>query len=176
MFKKAHVIVFAFLVTGTFCFAQDKPIQIVLLGSYHLSGMTPDKIKVKGDSILGDKRQQEISEIVNQLAYFNPQHIFVEATEKAAPILQIAYDELQQGIQPKRRGLAMSEIFQFGIKTASRIKLSQGVTPVDWQQPFISDTSKALSLPFEEAYRQYWRLFNIHRLILRNPRQRPLQD
>lgn len=157
MFRKTHLFALVFLLAGNYCIAQDKPLKIVLLGSYHLSGMTSDNIRVKSDSILGSKRQKEIKEIVTQLASFNPQHIFVEASERMSPVFQLAYIEFQEGKMPKEKWLAVNEIFQFGIKTANEIKLARGVTPVDWQQPFISDTSKALERPVEEAYRQYWK-------------------
>lgn len=106
---------------------------------------------------MGSKRQQEINDIVTQLAKYNPEHIFVEATERWAPTYQLAYQQHQQGKLPKEKWIAKNEIFQLGIKTAARINLAKGVTPVDWQQPFTNDTTKAFKDPVQEAYRQYWK-------------------
>ncbi len=155
LMKNLSLLIFFILFPTLCCLAQNEPIQIVLLGTYHLSGSTPDPIKVSGDTILGTKRQKEIQEIVTQLAKFKPQHIFIEKTEKWDSVFQNVYQKYQQGIQPERNWILTSEMFQFGIKTAHKVGLKHGVTLVDWQLPDILDTTEVLKDPVRIAYKQY---------------------
>ncbi len=128
-----------------------RPVRIVLLGTYHLSGVTPDRIRVEGDDILGPRRQAEIDTIVARLAAFGPQKVFVESRrpELWAGVLR----DYRRGKPPTERGIAANEIFQFGVKLAVRLGLPDGVIPVDWQQPNPRDTTARRATRAAEAYR-----------------------
>jgi hypothetical protein len=129
----------------------ERPVRIVLLGTYHLSGATPDRVKVEGDDVLGARRQAEIDTIVGRLAAFGPQRVFVEGRrpELWAGVLR----DYRRGKAPAERWIAANEVFQFGVKLAARLGLPDGVIPVDWQQPDPRDTTARLATRAAEAYR-----------------------
>lgn len=59
-------------------FAQTKPIDLLLLGTFHFSNPGLDIVKVKSVDILGDKAQAELETITAAIARFHPTKIFVE--------------------------------------------------------------------------------------------------
>ncbi len=120
--KNLSLLILLILFPVLFCLAQNEPIQIVL-GTYHLSGAAPDPIKVSGDAILGAKRQKEIDEIVTQLAKFNPQHIFIERTEKWDSAFQNVYQEYKQGKVPENRNFTAEKASTETYKTLSELNV-----------------------------------------------------
>ena len=113
----------------------QKKTKVLILGTYHMSGTTPDKMKVENDDILGVKRQSEIKGILKKLAKFKPTKIFVENIPDNQTYWDGVYVDLKKGILPKEDYIIKNEIFQLGLQLSQILNLEKGCTCVDWQQP-----------------------------------------
>lgn len=112
--------------------APDKRIQIVLLGTFHY-GATTDKNKTEFDA-LSASRQKEIGQVVELLAKYNPDKIFVENEPGEQATWDKIYADYKRGIEPTGNALK-NEIFQIGVKLAKRTNNPRGVTCIDYQMP-----------------------------------------
>ena len=129
------IILFVFLTIVPFqLFAQSGRIQIAFLGVFHM-GETPDYKQGSLTDLLSADRQQQISEVVETLAKFKPDKIFVENTPDTQPFWDNVYKNYQNGIKPTERNVEYNEIYQLGIKLAHKLNLLTGVTCVNYVQP-----------------------------------------
>jgi hypothetical protein len=137
--------------------AQEKPkspakkIQIVILGTFHF-GATGDKNKTNFDDEFSPKRQNEINQIVDLLAKYNPDKIFVENEPSKQEKWNKILADYKQGIEPKDNDLK-NEIFQIGVKLAKKTNNSNGVICVDYQMPRKFD--EALKNAKDDVERSY---------------------
>lgn len=58
--------------------------QVMILGSYHMHNPGADMVNVEADDVLVPKRQQELQQLVNQIAAFKPTMIALEHTRLTA--------------------------------------------------------------------------------------------
>lgn len=136
--------------------AQEKPkfpakkIQIVLLGTFHY-GTTTDTNKQDFDA-LAPNRQTEINQVVELLAKYNPDKIFVEHEPAQQAKWNKIYEDFKKGIEPAGNDLR-NEIFQLGIKTAKKNNKPSGVICVDYQTP--TDFETALKNAKDEVEKSY---------------------
>jgi hypothetical protein len=114
--------------------AQSGKVQIAFLGVFHM-GETPDYKQGSLTDLLSPERQQQIAEVVDALARFNPDKIFVENTPDTQPFWDNVYKNYQNGIKPTERNITYNEIYQLGIKLAYRLNHPFGVTCVNYVQP-----------------------------------------
>ncbi|GGD81339.1 hypothetical protein GCM10011514_51780 [Emticicia aquatilis] len=132
---KKLLLLFLILLPTFSLSAQTKPtpkkIQIVLLGTFHLNQSLDSNSRLHSD-LFSKKRQKEVDEIVNSLANFNPDKIYVENTPDRQPYWDSLYFNYQKGIEPSNRKVNANEIVQFGFKTAKKLNL-KGVKCVDFQ-------------------------------------------
>ena len=137
--------------------AQDKPkipaekIQIVILGTFHF-GATGDKNKTNFDDEFSPKRQSEINKIVERLAKYNPDKIFVEQEASEQAKWDKIYADYKNGVKPKDNDLK-NEIFQIGVKLAKATNNKTGVTCIDYQMP--TDFEAALKNAKTDVERNY---------------------
>lgn len=128
-------IIFVFLLTIPFqLIAQPRKTQIAFLGVFHM-GETPDYKQGSLSDLLSPDRQQQISEVVDALAKFNPDKIFVENTPDTQPFWNNVYKDYLNGIKPTEHTIEYNEIYQLGIKLAKKLNHSIGVTCVNYLQP-----------------------------------------
>lgn len=147
-------------------YSQEKT-EVLLLGTYHFGGNTIDKLKVTNDGILSDKKQQEIEILLNKIEKFKPEKIYVENE----PNQQHFWDSIYFAYNENKAIRIKNEIFQIGIKLASRLKFKFGVTCVDWhidpantfaEKEYLSLYQKMLdyhtdnNLPDEEPESEYF--------------------
>jgi hypothetical protein len=129
------ITLFVFLLTIPFqLIAQSGKIQIAFLGVFHM-GETPDYKQGSLTDLLSADRQQQISEVVESLAKFNPDKIFVENTPDTQPFWDNVYKNYQNGIKPDERNVTYNEIYQLGIKLAKKLNHPIGVTCINYVQP-----------------------------------------
>lgn len=126
--RKCVVLLYLFMTVPFF--AQQK-ITVYLLGVYHMEG-TYDNFGVDyvKDDILGPKRQQQIGDLIGRLKPGNIEKIYVESLPEDKPYWDSIYRLHYAGKPVASR----NEIFQIGIRLASKLRLTQGVTCVDWRQ------------------------------------------
>jgi hypothetical protein len=115
-------------------FAQSGRVQIAFLGTFHM-GESPDYKQGSITDLLSGERQQQIQEVVNDLAKFKPDKIFVENTPDTQPYWNGVYRNYLNGLKPKERSSEYNEIFQLGIKLAKKINHPIGVSCINYVQP-----------------------------------------
>lgn len=156
MTKKLVIFTLLVFVCTLGIFAQEsnkkpgKKIQIVLLGTFHF-GATSDKNKTEFDA-LAASRQAEINRVVEALAKYNPDKIFVEHEPDQQAKWDKIYADYKQGIEPKGNDLR-NEIFQIGVKLAKKTNNPNGVICVDYQMP--TDYDDALKNAQTEVEKTY---------------------
>jgi len=120
-------IIFIFLLILTFykVHSQGKT-EVLLLATYHFGNST-DKMKVT-DNILREEKQKELKVLLDKIEKFKPEKIYVESE----PNQQDFWDSIYKSYQENREINLNSEMYQIGIRLASRLELKSGVTCVDW--------------------------------------------
>jgi hypothetical protein len=105
----------------------DKSAKIMILGTYHMDNPGLDAINTNADDVLLPKRQNEIAELVEKLARFNPTKIVIEAPFSAKASWDNAYKKYVAG----ELKLGRNEIYQIGFRLAKRLN-HQSIYPVDY--------------------------------------------
>ncbi len=73
--------------------AKPDEIQVMILGTYHMAGSTSDLINVEAQSVRTERRQQELAELANALAEFNPTVVVTERVTEAPDYIDPKYAE-----------------------------------------------------------------------------------
>ena len=114
------------------CGKDDKRIQVMLVGSYHMSNPGLDQFNLKSDDVLAEKRQKEIKNLVNRLAKFKPTKVAVEAPFEHQPTID-RYNKYVSG----ERTLRNSEEEQIGFRLANQMG-HKTIYPIDVKLPLDS--------------------------------------
>jgi hypothetical protein len=137
---------------------EPDQVQVMLLGTYHMDNPGLDEVNVAADDVLAPKRQEELQDLVDNLAVWNPDRIAVERPyDKSETVNDIygkyrsdeyAYDreETFPAPHPMRDDTdteCRSEVVQVGFRLADRLDHDY-VSPVD-EHPEEPDTD-----PFED--------------------------
>ena len=136
-----------------FGFGQSK-IKIAILGTFHF-GETSDYANIPIPDIFSRKKQRELDQIVNDLAGFYPNKIFVENTPDTQIIWDKVYGEYRSGFEPTDLNIKKSEIFQIGIKLAKKLNDPFGVICVNYQHPEQSGGFKNSKSRLDSIYALY---------------------
>lgn len=131
---KKLLYLFYILSIANTSFAQSGRIQIAFLGVFHMGESTDYKQGSMAD-LLSSDRQQQIQSVVDDLAKFKPDKIFVENTPDTQPYWNNVYKNYLNGLKPTERSSEYNEIFQIGIKLAKKLNHPIGVTCVNFVQP-----------------------------------------
>lgn len=112
------------------CAPDDARIEVLLLGSYHMSNPGADLFNVEADDVLAPKRQAEIEDVVERLAAFGPTRVAIEADwgDTTDPARYRAY-------RAGSHELSRSESQQIGFRLARRMDLP-GVDAIDMSGEF----------------------------------------
>ena len=123
--------------------AKHAPIQVMILGSYHMDSPGLDQVNVAVDDVTLPKRQRELAALTEQLARFAPTKVAVEMVPKLNTFAISAYENFTPATLLKDR----NEITQIGFRLANRMK-HQAVFAIDEQ------SDKLDYFPFDkvEAY------------------------
>ncbi|QIP13782.1 hypothetical protein G8759_14750 [Spirosoma aureum] len=103
--------------TTTATNAQQKPVEILLLGTFHFDNPGLDVAKFESANILSPKRQQEVKTVVNQLIAYKPDKVFIEAE----PAQQAQWDSLFSLYQQGKFTLKANEIYQLAFPVAKAL-------------------------------------------------------
>ncbi len=107
------------------CSVDDDRIEVLLLGSYHMSNPGADQFNLEADDVLAPARQAEIEEVVDRLTAFAPTHVAVEAPWGDTGTLQ-----RWEGYRAGARELRRSEEEQIGFRLAHRLG-HETIHPID---------------------------------------------
>lgn len=99
------------------------PVQVLVLGSFHMGSARADGFNPNVADVLGDRRQLEVAELVEALTSFEPTKVALEATEDSG--IHLDYERYLAG----EFQLAADERHQVGFRVAEESGLSsvQGV-------------------------------------------------
>ena len=107
------------------CAVDDDRVEILLLGSYHMSNPGLDRFNLQADDVRTPKRQEEIRSVVEALAEFGPTKVTVEKRWQDSTTLA-RYQALRDGSLDMRP----SETEQIGFRLAHRMG-HETVYPID---------------------------------------------
>ena len=102
--------------------ADDETIQIMVVGSFHMAGSTSDLVKVETDSVLTERRQEELQRVAKALATFNPTVVVTERETEAPDYIDpyfAEFDDTMLNENPNER-----------VQVAYRLARTAGVTRV----------------------------------------------
>ena len=120
---------------------QPGQVQIMVLGTYHMSNPGMDTTNMEADDVLSDRRQAEMTDLVNRLAQFAPDKMLVEGPYGDERI-KSRYAAYLAG----EHELTRNETEQIGYRLARQLG-HDGVYPIDYPM-FQDDTA----LGFYKAY------------------------
>lgn len=149
--KRNYITIIVLLFSICSIYGQEKT-KVLLLATYHFGGNTTDNLKITGDNILGDKKQEEIKAVVKKLKKFKPEKIYVENEPNRQKYWDSIYSAYRNG---QNIGLT-TELFQIGTKLAGSLNLKYGITCVDWHvRPAKSFSEKEYELLLEKMIEYY---------------------
>ncbi len=118
--KFLSILIMATLCPAALLHAQPKQkIQIVLVGTVHLTPSTVDVYKNKKIDLSSKEKQKEIAEVVNKLAAFKPDKICLEYPMEDQLEMDSIYSAYLKGIYK----LADNERDLFGFQTVKKLGL-----------------------------------------------------
>lgn len=116
-------------------YAQNDKIQIVLLGTVHLTPSTSDIYKNKKADLNSTLKQNEIQEVVNKLVAFNPNQICLEYPLEN----QLEMDSIYNAYKVGRYKLRDNERDLFGFQAVKKLGL-KSPTCINYYGRFNADT------------------------------------
>jgi Family of unknown function (DUF5694) len=118
-----------------------EPIEVLVLGAYHMGNPGQDLHNAKADDVLTEQRQKEIRAVVDRLARFAPTRVAVEWHGDKYPGHALpAYRDYLQGKEKDER----DEIKQIAFRLAAQMK-HQDVFGIDVQGEFPFEAVQAFA-------------------------------
>lgn len=116
-----HALVFAallFLAPAVLA-ADAAPIEVMVLGTYHMDNPGQDISNARADDVLTPRRQAEIAAVTRALARFRPTRIAVERVTAAPAFVDPVYARFD----PKQLAVSRDERVQIGYRLARELGL-----------------------------------------------------
>lgn len=70
---------------------EERPVEVMVLGSWHFAGSTADLVNVEGANVLAPERQEELEALAHTLAKFEPTVIVTERETEAPNYIDPKY-------------------------------------------------------------------------------------
>lgn len=102
---------------------------LLVLGSAHFANPGRDAVNIEVADVMSDTRQQQIEQVVRQLAEFKPTHIAVEVSSRRQADLDQRYQDYRSG----KYELNRNESEQLGMRLAALLG-HERVYAVDWNE------------------------------------------
>jgi Family of unknown function (DUF5694) len=105
--------------------AADKPVEVMVLGSYHFGNPGMDVVNAKVESVLTPDKQKQLQAVADALLTFKPTRVMVEAQSDAPDFAMKAYTEFTpEGLKTKA-----NETDQIGYRVAhmAGLKIVHGI-------------------------------------------------
>lgn len=97
--------------------APDRPVQVMVLGTYHFDNPGRDLNNMKADDVTQPKRQAELEALAAALAEFRPTKVMIEAQPRSPDLVDAAYGRFTPADLRTNR----NEIAQIGYRVAHRL-------------------------------------------------------
>jgi hypothetical protein len=102
---------------GTVRAQAERPIEVMVVGTYHMDNPGLDLANVKADDVLKPQRQRELEALSTALAEFRPTKIVVERIAKTPELLDHRY----AGFTPTDLGKNRDERYQVAYRLAHQL-------------------------------------------------------
>ncbi|MCL6730695.1 DUF5694 domain-containing protein [Sphingomonas hankyongi] len=89
------------------------PIEVMVLGTYHMGNPGRDLVNVRADDVTAPKRQAELQAVADAIAAWKPTKVLVEA-ERPAPFTMASY----RAFTPDMLKTNPNEVYQIGYRIA----------------------------------------------------------
>ena len=96
--------------------AAAEPVEVMVLGSYHMANPGRDLVNVKADDVTQPKRQAELQAIADEIARWKPTKVLVEM-QRPAPFAVEQY----RAFTPDKLRSERNEIYQIGFRIAKQL-------------------------------------------------------
>lgn len=96
--------------------APAQPVEVMVLGSYHMGNPGRDLVNVKADDVTKPKRQAELQTIADAIGRWKPTKVLVEM-ERPAPFTVEQY----RAFTPDQLKTKPNEIYQIGFRIAKQL-------------------------------------------------------
>lgn len=148
MSVRLAVVVLGLLAAASPARADDPPIQVMVLGTYHFDNPGQDLHNAKVDDVTTAKRQAELAVVATRLARWKPTKIAVEARVDTADAKYPAYRAFKPAELAKNR----DERVQLGFRLAKQLRQSDVYAiDVDGDFPFEAVQAFAERAPATKA-------------------------
>ena len=114
---------------------QNNAAKVALLGVFHFGGSSGDLASMHMVDPFGERRQNDIKELVTKLKAYQPTKILVEYPKKKNAVLKNRYSNYLAG----KDTLKVNEIYQVGFRLAEQLKHDE-----------LYSIDHKLDLPFEQ--------------------------
>jgi hypothetical protein len=114
--RKIGLVGVLFLVPAVVATQSAKRAQILVLGTYHMASPGKDLFNSKVDDVMADKRQREMTEVIEALKRFRPTKIAIEAHVGSGRVAR-EYKNYLEG----KYTLTANEIDQLGYRLAKEL-------------------------------------------------------
>ena len=108
---------------------RPQPVEVMIVGTYHMSNPGRDLHNMRADDVLASKRQSELEAVATGLARFRPTEVMVEWD---APVVAERYPKYLAGTLPPSH----NEVVQLGFRLAKKSHASIFGIDVDGDFPF----------------------------------------
>ncbi|MEO1483570.1 MAG: DUF5694 domain-containing protein [Myxococcota bacterium] len=120
MNRLLHFVFLTGLVTAPLsAVAEEAPVQVMILGTYHFANPGLDLVNTKVDDVLAERRQKEIAILVETLAAWKPTKIAVENTAKAPSLELSSYERVKELLRTSRNE-SVQIGYRLGLKLGHR--------------------------------------------------------
>jgi hypothetical protein len=115
-----HITSFLAALIAAPALAADKPVEVMVLGSYHFGNPGMDVNNVQVDTVLTPDKQKQLEAVAKALLTFKPTRIMVEAESDAPDFAMLDYS----GFTPDKLKIIPNEREQIGYRIAKMAGLS----------------------------------------------------
>ena len=102
--------------------------QVMIVGTFHFANPNLDYVKSERDSILSERRQKEVRELIDRLKAFKPTKIAIEIPYGNTTINEQYNQYLQNQFEVKE-----SEVYQVAFRMAKEFNHKM-LYPIDWKK------------------------------------------
>ncbi|MCW1384211.1 DUF5694 domain-containing protein [Novosphingobium sp. KCTC 2891] len=105
--------------------AEDKPVEVMVLGTYHFGNPGLDVVNAKVDDVTTPQRQRELDALADAVLAFHPTRVMVESEQQGPDFGVAAY----AAFSPADLATKRNEIVQIGYRIARKAGLAtvQGI-------------------------------------------------
>ncbi|QIL76180.1 DUF5694 domain-containing protein [Hymenobacter sp. HDW8] len=140
---KKLLLLLAFFITSA-SFAQTKPTEVLLIGTFHFNNPGADVVKVKTFDVMTSKVQAELETMTDKIKLYQPDKIFVEWPWDEQKDLDALYAQYLGGkyeeyvtakyTKPSQRDFYLkNEIFQLAFRAGKKLKLAK-IHAIDYKK------------------------------------------